>query len=320
MRSTPSGAGLAPVLRRSVAPGMARGGDHGSTKSQERQEAAVSEQEPVLWAILAAPGQIWLLAALRPAVLRRPGRRGGANSTRSSGSLSPVWNPLQWSANFTLAWQDLVGDGVIHRPVTLRTVIYTAIASFICLVIAYPVAYFVTRFAGRRKTLFLVLLIAPFWVSYMMRMLAWIDLLSDRGYVNRVLDDPAHHVPPGGLARRRGGDRDPRPRLRIHPVPDNRALRRARPHRRALLEAARDLGLGRVRTFFRVTLPLSQPDDPGRHVHNGAADGGGLLHQSAAVGSAEHDHDRQRHRRAARATQVNRAKAPLSRSCCSCCS
>ena len=43
------------------------------------------------------------------------------------------------------------------------------------------------RFAGRRKGLFLVLLIAPFWISYMMRMLAWIDLLQTNGYVNKVL-------------------------------------------------------------------------------------------------------------------------------------
>ena len=44
-------------------------------------------------------------------------------------------------------------------------------------------------FAGRRKGLFLVLLIAPFWISYMMRMLAWIDLLQTDGYVNRALAD-----------------------------------------------------------------------------------------------------------------------------------
>ncbi len=53
--------------------------------------------------------------------------------------------------------------------------------------IAYPAAYFVARFAGRRKALFLILLIAPFWISYMMRMLAWIDLLQTDGYVNKVL-------------------------------------------------------------------------------------------------------------------------------------
>ena len=62
-----------------------------------------------------------------------------------------------------------------------------AVASALCLLIAYPAAYFVARFAGRRKGLFLVLLIAPFWISYMMRMLAWIDLLQTNGYVNKVL-------------------------------------------------------------------------------------------------------------------------------------
>ncbi len=46
------------------------------------------------------------------------------------------------------------------------------------LVIAYPVAYFTARYGGRRKGLFLVLLIAPFWISYMMRMLAWVNLLG----------------------------------------------------------------------------------------------------------------------------------------------
>ncbi len=79
-----------------------------------------------------------------------------------------------------------MGPGSYIGPPLLRTVVYTAIASLLCLVISYPVAYFVTRFGGRRKTLFLVLLIAPFWVSYMMRMLAWIDLLSPGGYVDRV--------------------------------------------------------------------------------------------------------------------------------------
>ena len=62
-----------------------------------------------------------------------------------------------------------------------------AIGSLLSLVIAYPAAYFVARFAGRRKALFLVLLIAPFWISYMMRMLAWVGLLETNGYVNKAL-------------------------------------------------------------------------------------------------------------------------------------
>ncbi len=42
-------------------------------------------------------------------------------------------------------------------------------ASVLSLLIGYPAAYFVARFAGRRKGLFLILLIAPFWISFMMR-------------------------------------------------------------------------------------------------------------------------------------------------------
>jgi spermidine/putrescine transport system permease protein len=130
----------------------------------------------------------------------------------------------------------------------------------LCLVIGYPAAYFVARFAGRRKGLFLLLLIAPFWISYMMRMLAWIDLLQANGYVNKVLawlglTSSAHpinwlggkpvavilglvygYIPYLILVLFAGLDR-------IDP---------------ALIEAGRDLGLGRARTFLRVTLPLSR--------------------------------------------------------------
>jgi spermidine/putrescine transport system permease protein len=133
-----------------------------------------------------------------------------------------------------------------------------AAASLLCLLIGYPAAYFVARFAGRRKALFLVLLIAPFWISYMMRMLAWIDLLQTSGYLNRALSDlhlishPVNwlggmsvtvvlglvygYIPYMILVLYAGLDR-------IDP---------------ALIEAGRDLGLSRARTFLRVTLPLSR--------------------------------------------------------------
>src|SRR3984885_8514204 len=108
---------------------------------------------------------------------------GGVNSFFQTAV--PIWNPLHWSSfNLTAVWHDIVGSGAFLGPPALRTLIYTATATVISLAIAYPVAYFVSRYAGRRKTLFLVLLIAPFWVSYMMRMLAWIDLLQQGGFFN----------------------------------------------------------------------------------------------------------------------------------------
>ena len=61
----------------------------------------------------------------------------------------------------------------------------------LCLLVAYPVAYYVTRYAGRRKGLLLVALLAPFWISYMMRMLAWVNLLESR----------RHGQQPAGLGR-----------------------------------------------------------------------------------------------------------------------
>ena len=133
-----------------------------------------------------------------------------------------------------------------------------ALASFISLLIAYPAAYFVARFAGRRKALFLVLLIAPFWISYMMRMLAWIDLLQTNGYVNKALSflhligQPVNWLGGLGITVVLGLVYGYIPYLILVLYA---GLDRIDP---ALIEAGRDLGLGRVRTFIRVTLPLSR--------------------------------------------------------------
>jgi spermidine/putrescine transport system permease protein len=182
----------------------------------------------------------------------------------AAGYVNPVfgypvaaWNPLNWStANLSAAWQNLAGTGAFVGPIIVRTLIYVAAASLLSLLIAYPTAYFVARFAGRRKGLFLVLLIAPFWISYMMRMLAWVGLLQNDGYVNKALGlvglGPVNwlsglpmtvilglvygYIPYLILVLFAGLDR-------IDP---------------ALIEAGRDLGLGRIRTFLRVTLPMSR--------------------------------------------------------------
>src|ERR1700744_2184123 len=98
-----------------------------------------------------------------------------------------VWNPASWSSSNVIdIWRDLFGSAAFAGPILARTLLYVAIASLLSLAIGYPVAYFVARFAGRRKALFLVLLIAPFWISYMMRMLAWIDLLSTGCSLNKI--------------------------------------------------------------------------------------------------------------------------------------
>ena len=99
----------------------------------------------------------------------------------------PVWNPLQWDPTQFTYVLSRIAPGDVYFPAIVRTVVYVGAASILCLAIAFPVAYYVSRLAGRRKGLLLALLIAPFWISYMMRMLAWVNLLQNDGLVNRVL-------------------------------------------------------------------------------------------------------------------------------------
>ena len=76
-----------------------------------------------------------------------------------------------------------------------------AVALGLCFAIGYPVAYYVARHAKRSKTLLIVLLVIPFWVSYLLRMLAWIGLLSPDGYVNQILSAVGiAHAPTGSTA------------------------------------------------------------------------------------------------------------------------
>src|SRR6201991_3329420 len=100
----------------------------------------------------------------------------------------PVWNPLQWDpSQFNYVLTHIVGANGIFGPALVRTAVFVLAASSLCLLIAFPVAYYVARLSGKRKGLLLALLIAPFWISYMMRMFAWVNLLQNDGIVNKVL-------------------------------------------------------------------------------------------------------------------------------------
>jgi ABC-type spermidine/putrescine transport system permease subunit I len=211
----------------------------------------------LFWAALAAPGIIWLALLFIVPFYAIFAISGGQLDI--FGNPVAVWNPLHWSTtNLTAAWHDVAGASAFVGPIIGRTLVYVALASLISLLIAYPAAYFVARFAGRRKALFLILLIAPFWISYMMRMLAWIDLLQTDGYVNKALSylhlisQPVNWLGGLGITVVLGLVYGYIPYLILVLYA---GLDRIDP---ALIEAGRDLGLGRVRTFVRVTLPLSR--------------------------------------------------------------
>jgi ABC-type spermidine/putrescine transport system permease subunit I len=169
----------------------------------------------------------------------------------------PIYEPWWWSGE---QFGRVLNDSFsFYRIVYIHTFEYVMIASALCLVLAYTVAYYVARYGGKRKTLLLALLIAPFFISYLMRMLAWINLLDTEGYINKILT--FLHLVPHPIDWLSG-----RPSTVIMGLvygyipymilPLYAFLDRIDAN---LLEAGRDLGAGPARTFFRVTLPLSRP-------------------------------------------------------------
>jgi spermidine/putrescine transport system permease protein len=225
-------------------------------RARTEQDRRESWRPRGFWALLAIPGSICLLVFfVLPFYVVLSVAAGTLDPIFQSPV--PIWNPFWWSAaNFAHLYHEA---GILWPPFA-RTIVYSAIASAASLAIAYPVAYFVTRYAGKRKTLFLILLISPFWVSYMMRMLAWIDLLQVTGWVNRVLEwlhVVSRNHPVGWLA---GHPATVIFGLIYGYIPYLIIVLYAGLDRidGRLLEASRDLGLGRWRTFWRVTVPLSR--------------------------------------------------------------
>lgn len=72
-------------------------------------------------------------------------------------------------------------------PTFLNSLRYAAATTILCLVIGYPIAYWISRYGGRHKALLLILVMLPFWTSYIIRTYAWMIVLRDNGVVNSIL-------------------------------------------------------------------------------------------------------------------------------------
>ena len=210
-----------------------------------------------LWPGFAFPGVVWLIILF---VVPFYAVIGVAFGTVDPILLSavPIWNPLEWNVGWVNETLQRLSPGGDLWVVVVRTCEYVFVSLGLSLAIGYPVAYYIARHASRTKSLLLILLILPLWVSYLMRMLAWVNLLAPDGYVNRFL--MYTHVissPYGWL--------DGRPITVILALvygyipflilPLYASLDRID---KSLMEAARDLGASPFRTFLHVTLPLSK--------------------------------------------------------------
>jgi spermidine/putrescine transport system permease protein len=208
------------------------------------------------WPGLAMPGVLWLILLFAtPLYAILAVAMGRLDPV--FGNAAPVWNPFRWDP---AVFGDLFGSlfGGSLGTVFARTIVFVVIASVLCLLIGYPIAYYVSRRAGRWRVPLLVLLVAPFWINYLMRMLAWQNLLDTEGYVNRVL--MAVGVIGHPVAWLAGKPSTVILGLVYGYVPFLilplfAALDRID---RSLIEAARDLGASSFRAFLRITLPLSK--------------------------------------------------------------
>ena len=212
-----------------------------------------------LWPTLALPGSLWMLVLFALPFYAVLAVAAGRTDVLF-GQPIPIWNPLRWSgSSFAYVLGQFGGrSGVFFTP-TMHTLAYTLIATAICLLIGYPVAYCVARHGGKRKGLLMALLLAPFFISYLMRMLAWVNLLQDRGMVNRFLmwahltGQPINWLGGRPFTVIMGLVYGYIPYM-ILPLFGSLDLIES-----STLEGARDLGARPSEVFRRVTLPLSRP-------------------------------------------------------------
>jgi ABC-type spermidine/putrescine transport system permease subunit I len=208
------------------------------------------------WRNFALPGVAWLvLFTVVPAYALLAMAFGHENFLLQP---VPAWNPGTWNVGYLLKAISGALPGGEFWPATRNTIVFVAVSLGLCFAIGYPVAYYVARHARRTKALLIVLLVIPFWVSYLLRMLAWIGLLSSDGYVNKLLMDIGIAHPPDWL----NGNAYSVILALVYGyipyfiLPVFAGLDRID---KSQIEAARDLGCTPFRAFLHVTLPLSRP-------------------------------------------------------------
>ena len=227
--------------------------------SEPKRRVGADRAGDGFWAGLALPGVAWLCVFfLLPFYVVLCVALGSVDPILLTPR--PEWNPLDWNTSaFEFVFDGLFTPGAAFETVFVRTFVYVVVATTLSLLIAYPVAYYVARYGGRWKALLLIGLIAPFFISYLMRMLAWINLLQDDGWVNKVLMwlgilDAPHTWLDGRASSVILGlvyGYVPFMILPLYAFLDRID--------RSLLEAARDLGASPFASFRLVTLPLSMP-------------------------------------------------------------
>jgi spermidine/putrescine transport system permease protein len=150
--------------------------------------------------------------------------------------------------NFASAWA---------FPDPFRTSLALAAGgTILCLLVGLPLAYYIATRAGRRKSLLIVLLVIPFWTSFLIRTYSWLIILGPTGaagFIGDIVGDPSFRILGTPVAVLLGVVYGYLP-LMVFPI--YVTLERMD---RSLVEASKDLGAGRWATFRQITLPIILP-------------------------------------------------------------
>jgi spermidine/putrescine transport system permease protein len=196
------------------------------------------------WLFL-APGLLWLIVFFAIPLVNQ------VNVSLQSGDAETGY-AFDWAfSTYTEAIKD-------YHVQFIRSIGYAATATVLCLIIGFPLAYFTAFKAGRYKNLILLLIILPFFTSYVLRTVAWQLILSDSGWVVERLRDVGLVGDDGRLLASRtaviaGITYNFLPFMIL---PLYVSLEKID---RRLIEAATDLYASRVTAFRRITLPLALP-------------------------------------------------------------
>ena len=176
----------------------------------------------------------------------------------------PPFAPLfQWVQGWPTPKLHLGNYGFLFTdPLYISSYLYSikvaAVSTLCCLLIGYPMAYAIAHASPTWRTVLLMMIVLPFWTSFLLRVYAWIGLLKNNGVINNILMYfGIIHEPLSMLQRDFAvyiGIVYSYLPFMILPLYSN-----LEKHDATLLEAAFDLGAGPITTFFRITLPQSVP-------------------------------------------------------------
>lgn len=177
----------------------------------------------------------------------------------------PPYQPLlQWAGDKTLQIRLNVGNFLfliedsLYWKAYLNSIKVAGISTVLCLLIGYPMAYAIARATSMWRNILLMMVVLPFWTSFLLRVYAWIGILKNNGFINNVLmglgiiDEPIVMMQTD-FAIYVGIVYSYLPFM-ILPLYSNLEKMDL-----TLLEAAADLGCRPFKAFMRITLPLSMP-------------------------------------------------------------